>query len=133
MRISVAKVIRIIFLTAAMSMTMVESGTTQPISGSSGGSVNSKDCGFINSAPHHTMRLNHRADYMRLTVKAKGGQPTLLIVESKTGRRLCALGDQRSGLLPEISGSWEPGEYNIYVGERTGNRYQFTLSISTNR
>ena len=133
MKISLAPAIRIIFFTIFMSIASAELAMALAIQGNSGGSINSKDCGFIASSPHHTMRLNHRMDYMRLTVKAKGGQPTLLIVEPKTGRRFCALGDQRAGLVPEISGSWEPGEYKVYVGERTRNRYQFTLRISTTR
>ncbi|MDJ0648193.1 MAG: hypothetical protein QNJ60_05745 [Xenococcaceae cyanobacterium MO_188.B19] len=133
MKISLARIIRIIFFTTVISAVNAELALALSIQGNSGGSINSKDCGFIASSPHHTMRLNQRMDYMRLTVKAKGGQPTLLIVEPKTGRRFCALGDQRAGLVPEISGSWEPGEYKVYVGERTRNRYQFTLRISTTR
>lgn len=133
MKISLVHIIRIIFFTIVMSTANAELARSVAIEGNSGGSINSKDCGFIASSPHHTMRVNQRMDYMRLTVKAKGGQPTLLIVEPKTGRRFCALGDQGAGLVPEISGSWEPGEYKVYVGERTHNRYQFTLSISTTR
>ncbi len=133
MKISLARIIRIIFFTTVISAVNAELALALSIQGNSGGSINSKDCGFIASSPHHTMRLNQRMGYMRLTVNARGGQPTLLVVEPKTGRRFCALGDQRSGLLPEISGSWEPGEYQVYVGERTRNRYKFTLRISTKR
>ncbi len=133
MKISLAQIFRIMFLSMVMSLAPIESEATQPIQGNSGGSINSKDCGFIAASPNHVMRINRRMDYMRLTVRAKGGQPTLLIVEPKTGKRFCALGDQGSGLLPEISGSWEPGDYNVYVGERSNNRYQFTLNISTQR
>ncbi len=132
MKLSVTQFLRIIFLTTVISLAVVDSGITQPIQGNSGGSIDSKDCGFISASPHHTMRLSQRMDYMRLTVRANG-QPTLLIIEPTTGQRFCVLGDQGSGLLPEISGSWEPGKYDVYVGDRTGNRYPFTLSISTNR
>lgn len=133
MKIPVAHIIRTILFTIVMSVAGAELAMALAIQGNSGGSINSKDCGFIASSPHHTMRVNQRMNYMRLTVKAKGGQPTLLVVEPKTGRRFCALGDQRAGIVPEISGSWEPGEYKVYVGERTQNRYQFTLSIDTTR
>ncbi len=133
MKISLVEILRIVFLSMVMSLVPIEAEATQPIQGNSGGSINSKDCGFIATSPNHRMRINRRMDYMRLTVTAKGGQPTLLIVEPKTGQRFCALGDQGAGLLPEISGSWEPGEYEVYVGERSNNRYQFTLNIHTKR
>ncbi|HHP7231032.1 MAG TPA: hypothetical protein ACFCUY_09250 [Xenococcaceae cyanobacterium] len=122
-----------IFLAIVLSLMIVDAGKTQPIQGNSGGSVDSKDCGFIGVSPNHVMNISQRIDYMRLTVQADGGQPTLLIIESDTGQRFCALGDRSSGLLPEISGFWEPGKYEVYVGDRTGNQYPFTLSISTNR
>ncbi|MDJ0534953.1 MAG: hypothetical protein QNJ70_21145 [Xenococcaceae cyanobacterium MO_207.B15] len=133
MKLFVARLFRIMFLTAVISVISVDSVRTQPIRGNSGGSIDSKDCGFISRTPNHRMQINQRENYIRLTVTTNGGQPTLLIVEPRTGKRFCALGDRSSGLVPEISGSWEPGNYNVYVGDRTGNRHQFTLNISTSR
>jgi hypothetical protein len=42
----------------------------------------------------------------------------------------CILADGNSGLEPEISGVWEPGQYQIYVGDRHGGQYPFKLRIS---
>jgi hypothetical protein len=104
---------------------------TQTIQGFSGGPVDSKGCGFIAASPNHTIRVSQRIDYMRLSVQAVGGQPTLLVVGPNPGDSFCVLGDELSGFKPEISGVWEPGQYKIYVGDRNGSKYQFTLNIST--
>ncbi|MGL6340303.1 MAG: hypothetical protein ACRC80_14335, partial [Waterburya sp.] len=69
---------------------------------------------------------------LRFTVKSTGGQPTLLVVGPNSGESFCVLGDQTSGLEPEISGVWEAGYYQIYVGDRTQERHKFILNISTN-
>ncbi|MGK7895250.1 MAG: hypothetical protein AB4372_16915 [Xenococcus sp. (in: cyanobacteria)] len=102
----------------------------QVIQGSSGGPVNSGNCGFIANSPNYTLNLPQRVDYMRITVQAIGGQPTLLVVGPQANDSFCVLGDRGSGLQPEISGVWEPGSYNIFIGDRTGTRHKFTLSIS---
>ena len=103
----------------------------ETIKGQSGGSIDSKGCGFIAASPNYTMNLVQRIDYMRLTVETAGGQPTLLVLGPNPGDSFCVLGDEVSGLKPEISGVWEAGLYEIYIGDRIGQNYQFTLNIST--
>jgi len=102
----------------------------QTIKGLSGGSVDSQGCGFIAGNPNHQMKLDERIDYMRLTVQADGGQPTLLVLGPNSGDSFCVLGDEISGLKPEISGVWEAGNYDIYIGDRRGDQHQFVLDIS---
>ncbi len=102
----------------------------QTIKGKSGGSIDSQGCGFIASNPNHQMKLDERIDYMRLTVRADGGQPTLLVLGPNSGDSFCVLGDEISGLKPEISGVWEAGNYDIYICDRLGNQHQFVLDIS---
>ena len=103
----------------------------QTIKGQSGGSIDSQGCGFIASSPNYEMNLDKRLDYMRLTVMSAGGQPTLLVLGPNSGDSFCVLGDEISGLKPEISGVWESGNYQIFIGDRLGGRHQFTLDIST--
>lgn len=101
------------------------------IEGKSGGSTDSQGCGFINNTPSYEMNLESRVDYMRFTVETSGGQPTLLVVGPNSSDSFCVLGDEISGLKPEISGVWEPGFYQIYVGDRTNAQHDFVLDIST--
>lgn len=112
------------------NLILAQSGKT--IEGISGGSTNSQGCGFIADSPSYKMNLSKKIDYMRLTVEAAGGQPTLLVVGPNSGDSFCVLGDETSGLKPEISGVWEAGYYQIYVGDRTQSRHKFVLNISTN-
>ena len=104
----------------------------QTIEGQSGGSTDSQGCGFISDRPNYEMNLKQRVDYMRFTVQTDAGQPTLLVLGPNPNDSFCILGDEVSGLKPEISGVWEAGSYKIYVGDRNGDRHQFTLNISTN-
>ena len=101
------------------------------IEGLSGGSIDSQGCGYIADIPNYEMNLADRVDYMRFTVEAAAGQPTLLVVGPNSGDSFCVLGDEISGLKPEISGVWEPGNYQIYVGNRTNEQHEFILDIST--
>jgi hypothetical protein len=101
------------------------------IEGLSGGSTDSQGCGFIPDSPSYKMNLATRIDYLRFSVEAAGGQPTLLVVGPNADDSFCVLGDQGSGLKPEISGVWEAGSYQIYVGDRSQDRHKFTLSVST--
>jgi hypothetical protein len=126
------------FLTCTVSNSLVLAAPAlnvkdQTVQGMSGGSVDSKNCGFIAATPSYTMSLSQRVDYMRMQVEANGGQPTLLIVGPKKEDSFCVLGDNSTGLKPEISGVWEPGTYQFYVGDRNGERHQFTLNIFTNK
>ncbi len=144
MKLYLDTIINSIILTLAILLIGIESGTSQSIAissksgnkaetikGQSGGSIDSKGCGFIASSPNYTINLPQRIDYMRLTVETAGGQPTLLVLGPNPGDSFCVLGDEVSGLKPEISGVWEAGQYQIYIGDRIGENYQFTLNIST--
>lgn len=104
----------------------------QTIEGITGGSIDSQGCGFIANTPNYEMNLETRIDYLRFTVETTGGQPTLLVVGPNAGDSFCVLGDEISGLKPEISGVWESGYYKIYVGDRTNEQHKFVLGISSN-
>ena len=105
----------------------------QKVRGNSGGAIESKNCGFISATPSHTISLSERIDYLRMSVQANGGKPTLLVIGPKAEDSFCVLGDLSAGLNPEISGVWEPGMYQVYIGDRSGESHQFTLSISTDK
>lgn len=108
-------------------------GQNQTIQGNSGGPIDTKNCGFVAASPSYTVSLSERTDYMRISVEANGGQPTLLVTGPKAEDSFCVLGDLSAGLKPEISGVWEPGIYNVYVGDRSGEQHQFTLNVSTTK
>jgi hypothetical protein len=100
------------------------------LSGTSGGSVDSKGCGFISQSPSQIIKVTERIDYLRLRVQSNGGKPTLLIKGPSKGDRFCALADGMSSNNPEISGVWEPGTYQIFVGDLNGSQHPYTLNVS---
>jgi hypothetical protein len=125
------------FVTASILLINLESSLAnneggKTIEGLSGGSTDSHGCGFIADSPSYKMNLKTKIDYLRFRVESTGGQPTLLVVGPNSEESFCVLGDQKSGLEPEISGVWEAGYYEIYVGDRTQGRHKFILDISTN-
>jgi hypothetical protein len=102
----------------------------EEVKGTSGGGVDSKDCGYIANQPNHVLNLMERTDYLRVSLQVNGGEPTLLIIGPGAKDRFCVLGDRTSAMSPELSGVWEAGKYLIYVGDRTGSQLPFTLNIS---
>ncbi|MGC1244702.1 MAG: hypothetical protein WA865_00665 [Spirulinaceae cyanobacterium] len=96
------------------------------LSGMSGGSVDSGDCGSVSDTPNQVINVAERIDYMRVSVEAEG-QPTL-IIEGPSGR-VCLLPDSFSG-KPEMSGLFTAGVYKISVGDLSGTQNSFQLSIS---
>ncbi|MGB3695346.1 MAG: hypothetical protein WA865_22375 [Spirulinaceae cyanobacterium] len=136
-------IIKKAFLPATLVMTLLGTGvavgqgkvttvskdsSSAPItlSGMSGGSVNSGDCGSVADTPNQVINVTERIDYMRVSVEAEG-QPTL-IVDGPSGR-FCLLPDSFSG-KPEMSGLFTEGVYKISVGDLSGAQHSFQLSIS---
>ncbi|MFP4133072.1 MAG: hypothetical protein ACLFQP_06290 [Halothece sp.] len=93
----------------------------------SGGEVDSSDCGFISETPEQVIEVTEKMNYMRMSLEGASSKATLL-VEGPDGR-FCILPD--SGEEPSMSGVWVPGEYKIYVGDQDGDRDQYTLRLST--
>jgi hypothetical protein len=129
--ITVLMVVATTFQNSSLLAAPKSSTDNQTIQGNSGGPIDSKNCGFVGATPSYTLSLSERIDYMRMFVQANGGQPTLLVIGPNKEDSFCVLGDLSAGLNPEISGVWEAGTYNVYVGDRSGEQHQFTLKIST--
>lgn len=96
------------------------------LNGKSGGSVKSS-CGNITTAPNQIIQVKESLPYLRLTVESQG-KPTLLI--DGPGGKFCVQPDNYSGDKPELSGYWQAGRYSVYVGELSGQQYNYILSIS---
>ncbi|MGY6528467.1 MAG: hypothetical protein ACXITR_00930 [Cyanobacterium sp.] len=119
----------LLFLGSLIAPIAMAQGLNREITGNMGGSVDSGDCGYIGSSPHHVINLSEQNFSLHLRVEASQGQPTLLIVGPNGGDRTCILGDAAAGKLPQMGGVWAPGRYSIYVGETRGNQHPFTLKV----
>ncbi|MGC9503997.1 hypothetical protein [Baaleninema sp.] len=96
---------------------------TETLSGTSGGSQPSDDCGSIAATPNHELQLAEDFSYLRISISG-GGNPTLLVVGPESSDRFCARN------TPQQSGYLQQGTYYIYVGDRNGEAHPYTLSIS---
>ncbi|MGC9526452.1 MAG: hypothetical protein ACP5D7_13025 [Limnospira sp.] len=102
-------------------------GASVTVSGTSGGTSNSGDCGWIATEPNLVLDATEDLLNMRITVQTAGA-PTLLI-EGPAGR-YCVLPETPSGSTLQFSGYGPRGTYNIYVGDRQQTQHPYTLSVS---
>jgi hypothetical protein len=103
------------------------------INGVSGGSDNHRGCGYLSTMPNQMISLQEETNFMSLSVSVDSpqGSPTLLIIGKNTNTQFCAFQDQTTGEAPQISGLLPKDVYSIYVGDRNGGNYNFTLSINS--
>jgi hypothetical protein len=85
------------------------------------------NCDATPATANWVFSLAQPVPYLRFTIHSEG-EP-ILIIEGPGGR-FCVLADNYSGDNPEISGLWDAGTYNVYVGNRTPGDYSYTLQIS---
>lgn len=105
----------------------ISPGASVTLSGTSGGTSNSGDCGWIAAEPNLVLDVTEDLLNMRITVQTAGA-PTLLI-EGPAGR-YCVLPETASGSTLQFSGYGPRGTYNIYIGDRQQTQNPYTLSVS---
>ncbi len=98
--------------------------------GVSGGTRSTADCGYVDQAdaPDHIVQLTQDFSFLRAAVEAQGD--VTLLIEGPDGR-FCS--DDVNGLMPEISGFWPAGTYNVWIGDFVGNSagsYPYSLYLS---
>lgn len=98
------------------------------VTGTSGGTQDSKGCGMIGATPNHVINLGNDFEYLRFSVQSTG-QPTLLI-KGPNGTT-CIPGVAGENI--QDSGLWGKGSYSIYIGDRAGGQNPYTLSITQKR
>ncbi len=86
------------------------------------------DCGFIANNPNEVVRVTEGLTALVFTLESQG-HPTLLIT-GPNGFNQCVMANEFSGGLIEIPGVWEEGDYSLFVGDRDGNKNQYTLTIA---
>ncbi|AMW29540.1 MULTISPECIES: hypothetical protein [Limnospira] len=105
----------------------VSPGVAVTLSGTSGGSSNSRDCGWIAESPNHVLDVTQDLPYWSITVQTAGA-PTLLI-DGPAGR-YCVLPESPSGSMLQFSGYGTRGTYRIFIGDRQQSQHPYSLSIS---
>ncbi|GEM_PF-4176071 len=103
------------------------------INGISGGTDNHQGCGYLNATANQVIKLEDDPNFMSLSVTVDNPEasPTLFVIGSQSNTQFCAFQDQTTGESPSISGLWAKDTYSIYVGDRNGGNYNFTLTINS--
>lgn len=114
----------LLFPSAALADQEITPGTPIKVSGTSGGTTNSGDCGYVATVPNHVLNLPEDLTFWQIQVESKGS-PTLL-VDGPAGR-YCVLPDR--GKL-QFSGYGTQGTYEVYIGDRNQGQHPYQLSIS---
>lgn len=91
------------------------------LTGSSGGGQ-SGQCGFVAGSPNQIVNVTAAAP-LRFNLTS-GGQPTLLI---KGPVNRCLMGN---GGSVEVVGVWQPGTYEVFVGDQAQGSHPYTLTIT---
>jgi hypothetical protein len=107
----------------------IYSGTTNgsvPLATLAGSQTTNGRCqGYSADRPNHKITL--KVPFGFLSLKVLSGGDITLLVKGPDGI-YC-----RDEPNPELSGAWPSGEYQVWVGSKSGDRTQYRLSISETR
>ncbi|MGK7891767.1 MAG: hypothetical protein AB4042_20765 [Leptolyngbyaceae cyanobacterium] len=102
-------------------------------------STNRSDrCGQANAQPRIVqLEIKEALSQLSFTVNGNSGQPTLRVIDDRTGRETCVTADNLSGSRVELTAAWEGNTengrtYSVFVGDFNGEVHNFTLSIQQN-
>jgi hypothetical protein len=113
--------------TAQSAAVALKTDQTTAFEGSSSGPVQDKICaGYIAAAANHRVKVD-RASNLNFTLEG-ANDATLLIIGSND-QRFCVQADATSKGKVTIPGRWSTGNYEIFVGSRSGTKANYKLTI----
>lgn len=99
-----------------------KTGGDQPLQSIATSKANGQCQGFAEQKPNHSLIV--QKDFGFLSLRVAGDRDLSLLVKGPDGI-YC-----RNGKLPELSGDWMAGKYDIWIGTTNGDRMTYQLSIS---
>ncbi len=113
--------------TAQTAILALKTDQTTTLEGASSGPVQDKICaGYIPTAANHRVKVD-RASNLNFTLEG-ANDATLLIIGSND-QRFCVQADATSKGKVAIPGRWSTGNYEIFVGSRSGTKANYKLTI----
>ena len=97
------------------------------LTGQSGGS-DSSACGNINRSNGKTIRVTEPFAALSFEVESEGDYT--LLITGPNGFRECVLAHNHDGGVIQAPGLLDQGQYRVFVGDRSGERHPYTLSIT---
>ncbi len=113
--------------TAQSAAIALKSDQTTVLEGQSSGSVQDKICaGYIAKDANHRVKLD-RASNLSFTLE--GANDATLLILGSNDQRFCVQADAASKGKIAIPGRWSTGNYDIFVGSRSGSKANYKLTI----
>ena len=114
---------------AAVAQSIARTPLAAPVelSGQSGGNQASA-CGNINPSAGHTVRVTESFASLDFEVQSQGNYT--LLIKGPGGFQECVFAHNYDGGVIKSPGLLNQGEYQVFVGDRNGERHPYTLSIS---
>lgn len=82
--------------------------------------------GNVPNAPQHTLMLG--TDFQSLRVMVNSQADATLVIRGPDGVYRC--NDDSDGLMPEVTGAFSPGTYQVWVGVFAGTPTPYTIGFS---
>lgn len=97
------------------------------LTGTSSGPIRDTTCaGFIAAEANHRITLDRPSN---LDFTLKGTNDATLLIIGNNNQRFCVQADTVSQGKVTIPGRWEVGQYDVFVGSRSGQKAAYTLTI----
>ncbi|MEL7067332.1 MAG: hypothetical protein AAGN15_01615 [Cyanobacteria bacterium J06581_3] len=97
------------------------------ITGRTGGN-DASACGAINLDQSQTIRVSESFASLSFEVKSEGDYT--LFITGENGFSECVFAHNYDGGVIQAPGLLDRGTYQVYVGDRSGERHPYTLTIS---
>ena len=118
----------LIATTVVVAPAAVYGQSATEITGTSGGSQTSEECGSIPDKPDYSFNITESAASVSIEVSGTDDY-TLLMVGPDNSSRECILAHDFDGGAIQSRGLYKTGTYNLYVGDIDGAGAPFTMTV----
>jgi hypothetical protein len=113
--------------TAQTAAIALKSDQVTLLEGQSSGAVQDKICaGYVAKDANHRVKLDRSTN---LSFTLEGANDATLLIIGSNDQRFCVQADAASKGKITIPGRWSTGNYDIFVGSRSGSRANYKLTI----
>ncbi|MEM9264666.1 MAG: hypothetical protein AAGA46_04005 [Cyanobacteria bacterium P01_F01_bin.13] len=117
----------LIAATVVVAPAAVYGQSATEITGTSGGSQTSAECGFVPAKPNYSFSITEPAS---VSIEVSGADDyTLLMVGPDNSSSECILAHDFDGGAIQSRGLYKPGTYHLYVGDIDGASAPFTMTV----
>jgi hypothetical protein len=115
-------------IVAQSALLTVKPDQTTSLEGRSSGPIQDKNCaGYIAKDANHRLKLDRSSN---LSFTVEGATDVTLLIVGSNDQRFCVQADPASQGKVAIPGRWSTGNYDVFVGSRSGTKANYKLTIA---